>query len=165
MHDIVKTKPTVTILKKQTLLGMIEGSEGSKMFRHLYAEVGDEERDILRDGQVACAYYVSTILSMPNFGLLKAPHATVEGLIRGLEAAGWVEASTPSCRGDVIVWERAAQAGGEKHLHAGFYLGGEEAMSHVDETRTPKRHDVTFGQFEGTPVRKIVAIYTHASLQ
>ncbi len=95
---------------------------------------------------------------------MASPHATVAGLIRDLEAFGWsaAESLLPGC---IVIWERAKQAGGEEHMHAGFYIGDEHAISNSDQKRTPVKHHVTFGEFNREPMRKIIAIYTHPFLQ
>lgn len=152
----MQSKQPVKLLSKRTYLAMIEGSVDSRLFRHLYAEVDGREQDLLRDGEVSCAFYVSSILF--HFKLLESPHATVEGLIRDLRRSGWQEVEKPEA-GDVLIWERMAQAGGEKHLHAGFFMEGDVAISHVDSVRTPQRHHMTFGIEYGKPKRTIESAY------
>ena len=157
--------PKVVLLPRENYLATIRGNIGSTGFRHLYANVDGQEQDLLKDGLVSCAYFVSTIVSMPNFKLLPSQHAGVAGMQRALEANGWVNVSEPTLPGQIIVWEKAQQAGGEPHLHAGFFMGGDKAVSHVDSARAPQEHHVTFGtNDDGTPNRKIIAVYTHQFL-
>ena len=153
----------ITLLKKETLLAMIEGSLGTKMFRHLYAIVGGEERDLLQDGQLSCAFYVSKMLVMND--LLPSSHATLAGLERTLEASSeWqkTEELTPGC---LVVWEPWELGENGPHGHVGFYIGGEEVVSHKDDACAPTKHHYTYGvKDDGSPKRKIVAIYTHPIL-
>jgi hypothetical protein len=154
------------LLPLSNYLATIEGSIGSEMFRRLYAKVGDKPQDLLDNGLKSCAFFVSTVLSMPNFALLPFPNATVMGLMRSLEAKGWKKIDHYSRPGEILIWENMKQADGEDHLHAGFFWGGDEAISHVDSSRTPQNHHITFGVNEdSTPVRKIIAAYTHEFLK
>ena len=43
-------------------LSTIKASENSKMFRHIYVLENNKEKDILKNGELSCAYYVSCIL-------------------------------------------------------------------------------------------------------
>lgn len=156
---------TVVMLPLDNYIATIKGSIGSEMFRHLYATVNGVRKDITNDGLVSCAFFVSSILSMPNFKLLPTQHAGVAGMIRALEASGWVKTDHVAVPGEVIVWEKAQQAGGEAHMHAGFFVGDNKAVSHVDSTRTPQEHHLTFGVNEdATSKRKLIAVYTHKFL-
>lgn len=151
-----------TIKQLPTLLYRIEASCGSTQFRRLYAEVDGTEVDILRDGQVSCAVFVSALLVMAE--LLPKMCATVSGLERQLQANGWQQVDTVS-PGAVIIWEASAQASGEEHLHAGFALSAEEAVSHSDKGRVPEKHHYTFGvTSSGAPVRAIERVYIHRDL-
>ncbi len=154
------------LLPLNNYLATIEGSVGSEMFRRLYARVGEEPQDLLDNGLKSCAFFVSTVLSMPNFALLTFPNATVVGLMRSLEAKSWKKIDQPSRPGEILIWENMKQADGEDHLHAGFFWGEERAISHVDSTRTPQEHHLTFGINEdGSPKRKLIAVYTHEFLK
>jgi hypothetical protein len=145
------------LLLRDTYLAMIRNSVGSNLFRTLYAEVDGTKKDILDDGGLSCAFFVSMILH--HFKLLQGPHATVSGTVRDLEASGWqkTEAITP---GAVLVWEKLAQASEELHDHIGFARGEEKAISNWYMDKVPVEHHLTF---DGT--RKITAVYTHPFLQ
>ncbi|MBI3572104.1 hypothetical protein HY091_01045 [Candidatus Kaiserbacteria bacterium] len=147
------------ILKKDSYLAMIKNAEGSNLFRTLYGETGGEKQDILRDGDLSCAFFVSSILHHFHFAYCKSPHATVAGLERDLRDSGWWRIEIPAA-GDVVFWIPGVQKGGEEHAHVGFSLGGEEAISNDDQMRSPQRHHLTFGTRAGEPVRVIAAIYT-----
>lgn len=135
---------------------MIENSVGSNLFRSLYAEKEGEVVDILENGEVSCANLVSTLLH--RFQLITLPHATVTGLIRRLELEQWERVETPE-PGDVIIWEAIKQASDELHLHCGFYLGNNEAVSNDYRVGVPVRHHYT----DELPGRTIVALYRHPS--
>lgn len=145
------------LLLKDTYLQMIRNSVGSKLFRNLYAEVKGKEEDILRNGDLSCAFFVAMLLH--HFTLINEPHATVAGLVRDLERSGWVK-TEKVMPGTVVLWEEALQKSGERHAHAGFVLDGMTAVSHSDIERTPIEHHLTFGSNgDGSPKRAVVAIY------
>lgn len=141
------------LLVKDSYLHMVRQSIGSTMFRNLYAQINGESQDILKDGDLSCAYFVSTILH--HFKLIASPHATVSGTVKDLEKSGWQKIEAPIV-GAVVVWEKASQAGDEPHEHIGFVSGDSKAISNSYIERVPVEHDLTFG---GT--RKITAIYAN----
>lgn len=147
---------------KDTYLTMIRNSVGSNLFRTLYADIDGKKEDILRDGDLSCSSFVSSILY--HFRLLKDVHATVEGTLRDLNASGWVKSDTP-IPGAVLLWEEAVQARGELHPHLGFAIADDQAISNSSSEGVPQQHHITFGKKDdGSPVRNIVAIYTHSFL-
>ncbi len=144
------------LLLKETYLAMAQNSIGSKLFQNLFAEVGGKEVNILKGGDVSCAYFVSTLLKV--FDLIKTPHATVSGLEKDLMQSGWnkTEEMLP---GTVLIWEAAKQADDEEHEHVGIYIGNDTAVSNSYKELTPVEHHVTFDN-----KRKVRAIYTHTFL-
>ncbi len=136
---------------------MITNSVGSRMFQNLYAKVDGKEQDILKNGDLSCAIFVSIILH--TFELVKTPHATVLGLLKDMERSGWKK-SRKLNKGDVIVWEPEDQTGdGVKHSHIGFYIGNEKAISNSTTKRVIAKHHYTYGTKAGKPKRRIIGIY------
>lgn len=156
----------IELLPKETYLQMIRNSVGSKLFRTVYALVDGEQRDILQDGLLSCAFFVSTILN--HFKLIDytvAPHTGIEGLIKNMEKSGWTKTDTV-IPGAVVVWEPWEMGPNGAHAHIGFYIGNDQVISHRDVDRMPTEHHVTYGvQEDGSPKRKIIAIYTHPKLE
>ncbi len=150
-------KKRLKILLFDTYLSVIQGSVGSSMFLHSYARSGKGKRNILENGNLSCAFYTSSILSM--FNLVDTQHATVSGLIKDLKKNGWKEISRPR-KGAVLLWEKMVQAGGELHEHTGFYIGNKKAISHRFEKKLPIIHHYKFGSKN----RKIKSIYWHKKL-
>ncbi len=150
--------PTQIVRQSQTYLEMIRGSIGSHLFRRLYVEKGGKPVDILDDGRLSCAFFVSSILK--HFDLVETPHATVAGLVRDMSASGWHNDWNP-LYGTVLVWEPISQAGGESHAHVGFWLDELRAISHSDTARVPIIHSTSMG----FPARRITAIYRHPFLE
>lgn len=141
MSEEKSTKPTFHL--KKTYLSVIDGSVGSQLFRHSYVcdEFG-KEYDVLEDGVLSCAFFVSSVLKM--FNLINEQHATVDGAVRDLLASGWQEIDSPEI-GAVIVWGLSKNPNGEEHTHIGFYMGEDMAISNSSIEHTPKRHHYTYG--------------------
>ena len=97
------TKEKIEPILFETYLATIKNSIGSKMFRQIYAKVNGKKKDITKNGELSCAYYTSSLLSI--FKLIKDVHATVSGTIKDLEEFGWVEVNKPKI-GAILVWEK-----------------------------------------------------------
>ncbi|HLD81874.1 MAG TPA: NlpC/P60 family protein [Patescibacteria group bacterium] len=128
----------------KTYMRTLENAPGTKIFRSVF--VNDEngrEYDVLRGGELSCAYFVSFVLRA--FNLIDAPHSTVATTLARMKKAGWHAVSAHESRsGDVVVWEPVPSADGETHAHIGFYLGNEIAVSNNSQTRVPAKHHMTF---------------------
>lgn len=132
------------LLVQKSLLQMAENSIEVSVFRNLYVQMENgSEVDVLRDGDLSCAVFVSGLLSA--FGLIDKGHATVESTLKALSAAGWqeVEPTHPEA-GDVILWDGVLYEDGETHTHVGFYMGKDIAISNDSKSGTPQRHHWTF---------------------
>ena len=129
------------------------------MFRHLYVLDDKKVKDILKNGRLSCAYYVSMVLKM--FDLISQPHATVKGALRDMQKNGW-RTTRQFKPGNVLVWEEKKFSDGETHQHLGFYLGKDKAISNSDQKSVPLVHHLTYGQTkDGQPKRKIIQMLTH----
>ncbi len=147
------------ILKKKTLLALAENAikgGDNYFFRNVYAtDESGIERDILEDGQLSCAVFVSQIL-LP-IELIKTSHATVAGMERDMLACGWQQ--IPTLRpGAVIVWAKI-QDESETHAHIGFCVSESEAISNSTSQRFPRRHSINY---DGS--RPVEKIYWHPEL-
>lgn len=152
-------KPKFEVLKYKNYLRMLENSCGSKMFRSVFVLDGGKERDILKNGELSCAYFVSCLLKI--FDLISTSHATVNGMVKDMEKNGWKETEKMK-PGDVLVWEKKKFEDGESHSHIGFYLGDNKAISNSAKKGVPVIHHYTFGEAkDGSPKRKIIKIITY----
>lgn len=151
------SKPSMEQALFDTYISVIQSSVGSKMFQHLYMTVDGKKRDILRGGELSCAFFVSSILLM--FALIGERHATVAGTVAAIEKYGWKKIKRPKV-GAILVWEEK-----KEHKHIGFYIGDNKAISNSPTKKVPASHHFTFGTLEGVPKRKIEAIYWHKNLQ
>lgn len=155
----MKASPVV-LLPKESYLAMIRNSVGTNLFRNLYAVIDGEKQDILKDSNLSCSFFVSSILH--QFNLIALPHATVAGLERDMKSSGWRAVKTLR-PGDILIWEPILQyADGKEHSHVGFFIGNDNAISNSNQEKTPIEHHITFGiRPNGSPARVIIAIYTH----
>lgn len=148
-------------LVKDTYLAVIKNSVGSKTWRNFYAKVNNQKTDIMKDGDLSCAYFVSSVLKL--FNLIIEIHGTVDGTIRDLEKTGWRKIKDPKV-GSVLVWEAKEGKNNENHKHIGFYLGDDVAISNSSKSGKIAEHHFTFGTKNSRPIRAIEAIYTHKKL-
>jgi hypothetical protein len=146
-------------LKKKTYLAVIENSIGSNTYRNSYALVDGEEKDILKNGTLSCAFYVSSVLLM--FGMIKEIHSTVCGTERDLVASGWQKVDSFE-QGDVIFWEELEGEDG-RHGHVGFFWGDGLAVSNDSNIGSPAKHEINFSSSEKAP-RKVIFGYRAPSL-
>jgi hypothetical protein len=155
-------KPRLDVYK--SYLAAIEGSVGTSAYRKMYFVINGEPLDVLEDGDLSCAVFVTSILYL--FDLITERHTTVNSTIEDARASGWYEIKEPK-GGALILWGFKKKDGGTqgKHRHVGFYLDAENAVSNDSDTRIVTRHHPTFGTFpSGEARRDIVAYYWHDAL-
>ena len=124
-------------MKLKNLLTRVKGSVGSNMFRSYFDDNGN---DILEDGNLSCALFVSMILQ--SLGLIKQTHCTVAGTMRDVIDSGWRKIEEPK-EGCLVVWKPVAQ-NGKKHYHIGFYIGNDEAISNRSSMGVPAPHKLNY---------------------
>jgi hypothetical protein len=138
--------------KRKTLFKLIENSIGTKLFRNNYFFIDGKSKDLLRNGELSCAFYVSSILYLLK--LIKDIHTTVQRTIRDMEESGWYKIEKPK-KGAVILYEPGKQG----HYHLGFYWSKNKAVSNVYYKRSPQFHPLNYQR------RKILAFYYHKELE
>jgi hypothetical protein len=148
--------PKISPLIKETYLAAVRNSTGSRLFRNLYAKVNGKKTDILKGGELSCAFFVSALVSL--LGLCKRIHSTVDGAVLDLKESGWSEIAQPRV-GSIVVWE-PLHFEGEEHRHIGFYVGNHKAISNSSTKKTPARHDLTY---DGK--RKVIQILWNNKLE
>lgn len=138
------------ILKQRTYLTTIENSVGSTQYRSLFVRYQDsgEEKDILENGELSCAYFVSSVLYL--FGMLDKQRATVASVLRHVnESPDWTEVSVAEAEpGDVVFYEEREFERGTRHAHVGFVLNGEEAVSTSDTKKCVTKHQLDYHPIE-----------------
>ena len=135
-----------------TYLAVIKNSVGSKEFRNFYAKVSGRKEDIMKNGDLSCAFFVTSILVL--FNIIKRVHTTVESTIDDLRESGWQEIKKPKV-GSILVWEKMNQ-----HGHIVFYIGNNKAISNNSKLKYPAKSD---WQFNGK--RNIEHIFWNSKLR
>ncbi len=149
------------ILLFDSYIQAIKNSVGSNLFRNLYLEIAGKKIDVLEDGNLSCAKFVSSILYMHK--LINDMHTTVAGTIADLGKDGWFEIKKPR-PGAILVWETKQFRGGNPHKHLGFYINNDQAISNRYDKRHPLKHHWTFGIKNDQPIRKIEQIFWNNKL-
>ena len=147
-------------MKKMNFLACIENSIGSRMFRTYYDANG---KDVLENGNLSCAYYVSSILHL--FSLIDRPHFTVSGTEFAMINAGWYEIKKPR-RACVVLWEPLIQ-NGKSHFHIGFYIGDEQAISNRSSLEAVGEHSLHYSGLDKENLKrkaKVSKLYWHKDL-
>jgi len=153
------------LLLTKTLLQRLTKSLGSQTWQNLYAEVDGQAKDITENGMNSCAVFVSAMLLGLSDGLLKAPHAGVDGLERDLIDSGWQTLETVR-EGAVLIWKLRGGKDAKMHRHAGFYIGNGQSISNDSRgSGMPWKHDFEYRK-EGPEYgpREIEQIYWHDKL-
>ncbi len=139
--SIKKHKQKVTPLIFDTYLAVIKNSVDSKLFRNFYAKVNGKRSDIMRNGELSCAFYVSSILAL--FKFIKKMHGTVDSTIEDLKKCGWKKIRKPAI-GSILVWEKVGFGDNDVHKHIGFFIGNNKAVSNSFKFGYPIKHDWRF---------------------
>jgi hypothetical protein len=158
--SFAKPKPEVFLSYIRT----IENSVSSNLFRNLYFRINNRVVDVLEDGDLSCANYVTAILYL--FDLTKERHTTVLNTIEDIQKSNWYEIKKPR-KGALILWDYKRKSDGTqgKNRHVGFYIAKETAISNSSSKRIIVRHHPTFGTFpNGKAKRDILAYYWHDNL-
>lgn len=149
----------------RSYLRTIENSVGSNLFRSLYYHIDGNSIDVLDDGDLSCATYVTSILYL--FDLIKERHTTVNETVRDIEESGWYNITEPK-KGAIILWGFKKKDDGTqgKHRHVGFYIDSDTAISNDSDTRVVIKHHPTYGTLpNGEARRDILAFYWHDALE
>ncbi|MEY3784276.1 MAG: hypothetical protein RLZZ230_598 [Candidatus Parcubacteria bacterium] len=146
------TDNNLEILKYDTYLSIINNSVGSRLFNSFIVrsrETGDTE-DILKDGEYACAFFVSSVLTLVQ--AIDKPTTTESGLERKLtEDNRWFEVTLEEVEaGDVVFYEDTTLMDGSTETHVGFALDDNQAVSISDKLRLVTKHDLRL-----MPIKKL----------
>jgi hypothetical protein len=162
MEEYVINRPLIDF---NAYINAIIDSIDSKAYRQYFVEIDGKMVDILEDGQLSCSRHTSNII-LP-FALVKERHCTVRGLIRDMIIdSGWYLIPIERRKiGAILLWEPELHPSGRTTEHIGFLVWDGLAISHRDDTRTPRIHHWTYGiKKYGSPVRRVKAIYWHDRL-
>jgi len=155
-------KPKASFALFRSYMAAIKNSAGTKIFKNLYYnEIDGRVIDVLQNGNLSCAYYVTSILY--HFKLIDEMRLGVAETAEAMKRAGWkiIEKPVP---GSVIVWEeKFFKSSGKSHMHIGFYLGKGKAMSNSSKGKSPLIHFWRYN-LEPRNYRKIKEILWHDKL-
>lgn len=133
----------IKLLLKKNYLYTIKNAEGSKLFRNLFileeTDGRQVKKDILENGELSCAYFVTSILKL--FNLIGEIHTTVAGTLKELQNQDkWTEVSLLDIQaGDIVFWKNQDGYG-----HVGFAISKTQGISNSTEKRKPKKHDLSY---------------------
>lgn len=125
-------------------IALIRNSVGSNMFRNFYAKIEGRKVDIMRDGGLSSALYVSSILTL--FKFIEGVHGTIDSTEKDLLKSGWKLVNEPKV-GGVLIYEALPYNRDGIHKnqrHIAFYIGNNEAISNNADERTPQKHHFSF---------------------
>ena len=137
------------ICTRETYLKNIEDSVGSEQFRSLFAQrEGGEVKDILEDGNLSCAYFVSSVLCL--FDMIDKKRATVRSLKIFVESdERWDKVSLAEVEpGDLVFYTGREFTPGNTHAHVGFVINNHEAVSTSDQTKAVAKHPLKYHPVE-----------------
>ena len=149
----------VTPLLKESYIAMIKNSKNSRMFTDFYARVNKKKKNITKNGELSCAYFVSSVLKI--FNLISDIHLTVKGTVNDLLESGWISIKKPKI-GGILLWEQknfGIRNKPNRHYHIGFYIGNNKAISNSASKKKIAIHHFTFNN-----KRKIIKIYWNKKL-
>ena len=147
-------------MKLKNLLLSIKNSIGTQIFR---CYLDKEGNDVLKNGDLSCAYYVSSILLL--HGLIDRSHFTVPGTIHSMLKAGWTEIKHQKI-GCIVVWGSVHQNGAD-HKHLGFFIGDGQAISNRSSLGMPGEHQLHYSGLDKDGAKKkapVLAYYWHPHL-
>lgn len=147
---------------KASFLAMVNNSVGTEMFRNLYRETPDGPDDVINDGDLACAFSISALLSM--FGLIKGGiHTTVIETEYDLNHSGWKVSDTP-VPGAVVVWGEKMGDDGRTHRHIGICVDDTFALNNVASKKSLQLSDINSLQDHNGNTRPVLYFYKHPLL-
>lgn len=134
----------------KNLLYIAHAAVSTTLFKHIFVidKRTGKEFDATQGGELSCAYFVSTVLTM--CGLIDRPHATVTTTLDKMQQAGWRKTDTPTL-GAVVYWPSV-----QEHGHIGFYIGEGKCISNSTAEHVPVEHGLTLANGS-----KPQAFYTH----
>jgi hypothetical protein len=156
----IHTPKEGTLALEKQLIFFLESSIGKTFWQRWYIHYEKEEsiRDVVGGGNLSCAFFVSSLLTL--LSLLKKPqvHTFVSTLIESIEESGWEKTHTPLPL-SIVYWGEKKGESGKMHQHIGFILNEKTAVSMQSTTGTPQKHTV---DYDGS--RPPLFFYTHPLL-
>lgn len=128
----------------ENYIALIRSSMESKIFQKFYCSVNGKKTEVLDNGRLSCATFVTFVLKL--FSLVSDIQITVHRAMDDMLKSGWYEVKEPRV-GAIIVWaEKPSEKDAESniqasaHKHIGFYIGNHQAVSNSSLTKAPVVH-------------------------
>ena len=148
---------------RESLQAVLEGSTETSMFRTLYRTRDGMLEDVIDDGDLACAFFVSTILSM--FELISTGvHTTVRMTLHDMDESGWLVVGEPEPLA-VVLWGEKQGDDSRPHLHIGICLDDTYAIEHSAVTKCPRQIRITDLKMPDGSPRPPIAYFVHPKLK
>ncbi len=138
---------------------MLDNADGIRIFRNFYIQNDNGEMvDILQDGNLSCATFVSSILYLNH--LISSQHTRVESTIKDLLNNGWAVSSLEQLtKGDILIWQETEDQESKKmHKHIGFFINKNTALSNDYKVGYPRLHNIDFNN------RKIIKCFKYENI-
>jgi hypothetical protein len=127
---------------EESYLAFINNSVGTKAYRTFMVKKDGRKFDILKNGDLSCAFFVSSVLYLCQ--RVSKPSFTVAGTVKRMMKRGAKRVPLNKLKpGDVLVWLPREEKTGS-HNHIGFYVGGNQAVSNNDKKKAVIKHDFEF---------------------
>lgn len=147
----------------ETFLAVVEGSVGTHQYRTLFVNKNGKLDDVIGNGDLACAFFVSSVLHMFNL-IDNGVHTTVVFTTEDMLDSGWKMTDKP-VPGAVVVWaSKLSDTDGKTHRHIGICLDAEYAVSTDPKVRAPVKHGIKDLKLANGQQRPIEAYFVHPSL-
>lgn len=142
----------------RSYMAAVKNSAGSRFFRNLYYfEKNGRVPDVLQNGNLSCAYFVSMILR--HFGLIGRWGVGVDEVVAEMKRNSWTATESPQ-PGAVIVWSKKCfKRSGQCHKHIGFFISKGRAISNSSGRKYPAIHGL---RPDG---RKVEGFFRHPLLE
>lgn len=128
----------------ENYIASIRSSMDSKMFQKFYCSVNGKKTEVLDNGRLSCAAFVTFVLKL--FSLVSDMQITVHRAMDDMAKSGWHEVKEPRV-GAVIVWaekqsekDSTSNIQASVHKHIGFYIGNGQAVSNSSLAKSPVAH-------------------------
>jgi hypothetical protein len=157
----VKVEPLIL----RSYLAVIKRSIGSPIWQEFYASVNGKTTEVTRNGNVSCAWHITSILKM--FSLVDTAQITVHRALDEMERCGWKKIARPRL-GCIVIW--GAQPADPERMkkdkntyypltrHIGFYIGGGQTVTNDGRgTHKPQIKALTY--------RPVENFYWHRGLE
>jgi hypothetical protein len=152
-------------LRRRTLIYIANNSVGSKMWaKSFILDSDDKVHDLYEDGNLSCAYHVSTTLKMCELWKDQAV-GNVGSLVDKLPQNGWYQIDSPR-PGAIIVYGRNLLHRAWATMHIGIIVGEDEVISNgSNDSHIIRRHPINYTKLKSGQWREIEGYWWHPDFE